>query len=84
MVGDYCEEQISLHALVEMLACQYYIQSFTPRCLAVSACNIREGAAGKGNCTVVLDRYAILVVICRVQRMRHIVSANVRILQIVS
>ena len=53
VVGDYCEERISLQVLVEVLACPYYTQSVTLR-LAVSAFNIREGATGKGNCSVVL------------------------------
>ena len=56
VVGDYCEERISLQVLVEVLACPYYTQSFTLR-LALSAFNIREGATGKGNCTVVLYQY---------------------------
>ena len=56
VVGDYCEERISLQVLVDVLARPYLTQSFTLR-LAVSTFNIREGATGKGNCTVVLYQY---------------------------
>ena len=56
VVGDYCEDRISLQVLIEVLACPNYTNIFTLG-LAVSTFNIIDGATGKGNCTVVLDRY---------------------------
>ena len=41
VVGDYCEERISLQVLFEVLARPYYTQSFTFR-LAVSTFNMHS------------------------------------------